>query len=440
VTLDQDRVAAATRSRLDDVRYLVCGTPASGAEELRDLLASAGARSGSAVSWQEFAGQGDLPQARFVHLTRRDKNAQAEESGRPATELRRDDWRWVAHFARNRIAPLSVAYEDLLDDPARSIERVQRFLASGEILAPSTPYAEPHARQPSGKVAVSIVVVSHNEGENLPRTIEGIRATVADDVEIVVVDDWSTDGSAATIAPGAARVVRTPQRGGVAGARNAGGRIARGDVVVFADAHVDPQPGWLEPLLATFDDPAVGCAGPTITQIDRPQARGHGFTWRDQDLRMRWLRDGGTEVHEVPFICGCLMAFRRTDFEAAGGFDEGMVRWGSEDAEIGLHLWRLGRESVVVPESVVGHLFRPSGPYPVERRMIVHNTLRVAVAHLPESAVRRVISRVASSPAFGPAYAELVAGDVWARRDRVAARAVHDGGWFLDRFRIEVLT
>jgi GT2 family glycosyltransferase len=439
VTLDPDRAVGSARSRLDDVPYLVCATPGAGAEEVCDLLASTGMPAGSPVSWPEFAAHADGSPKRYVHLTRRNKKAQAEETGLPESDLRRDDWRWAAHFARDRITPLTVAYEDLTADPTSSLERVRHFLLSGEILPPVPRYAEPPAVQLSGKVALSIVVVSHNEGENLPRTIEGIRATVPDDVEIVVVDDWSTDGSAATVAPGTARIVRTPQRGGVVGARNTGGRIARGEVVVFADAHIDPQPGWLEPLLAAFDDPDVGCAAPTITQIDRPLARGHGFTWRDRDLRMRWLRDDRTQVHEVPFICGCLMAFRRSDFEAAGGFDDGMLRWGSEDAEIGLHLWRLGRASVVVPESVVGHLFRPSGPYPVRRRMIVHNTLRLAVAHLPESAVQRVISRVSVSSAFGPAYADLVAGDVWARRERIAARAVHDGDWFLDRFRIGVL-
>jgi GT2 family glycosyltransferase len=282
-------------------------------------------------------------------------------------------------------------------------------------------------------------VVSHNEGENLPLTVNGIRATVPDDVEIVVVDDWSTDRSSRSLDPAAARVVRPPSRSGVAGARNWGASQARGDLLVFADAHVDPSAGWLEALRAAFADPSVACAAPAITAIGRRGTRGHGFTWTDPRLVMRWLRTNATRVHEVPFICGCLMAFRREDFDAVGGFDVGMVRWGSEDAEICLNLWRRGRSSVIVPQAQVAHLFRPRGPYRVRPGLVVHNALRMATVHLPELAVRRVIEAFRGLPSFPPAYAQLIEGDVWQRRESVAAQSVHDGAWFLDRFRIEVL-
>jgi GT2 family glycosyltransferase len=286
---------------------------------------------------------------------------------------------------------------------------------------------------------VSIVVVSHNEGEKLPLTVSGIRATVPDDVEIVVVDDWSTDQSTRSLYSRDARVVQPPSRSGVAGARNWGASQARGNLLVFADAHVDPSAGWLAALRAAFADPSVACAAPTITAIGRPGSCGHGCTWAKPQLGMKWLRTGVTRAHEVPFICGCLMAFRRDDFEAIGGFDTGMVRWGSEDAEICLNLWRRGRSTVVVPQARVGHLFRPSGPYHVEPQLVVHNTLRMATVHLPELAVRRVIQAFRGLSSFPLAYAQLVDSDAWKRRESIAAQSLHDGAWFLDRFRIEAL-
>jgi GT2 family glycosyltransferase len=265
---------------------------------------------------------------------------------------------------------------------------------------------------------------------------------VRQDVEVVVVDDWSTDVSVAALddVPGAdVRLVRPAHRGGVTGARNAGAAAAGGDVLVFADAHVDPSPGWLDALVEALADPSVACAAPAVSQIHQRHARGYGFTWREPRLRMRWLPARGDGPADIPFVCGCLMAFRREDFEAVGGFDRGMLRWGSEDAEIGLNLWRRGRRSVVVPQAVVAHLFRPAGPYEVPSHLVVHNTLRLAAVHLDRTAQQRVIASFQGLDCFPPAYAELLDSDVWARRERVAAQARHDGTWFLDRFRIRAL-
>jgi len=388
-----------------------------------------------------------LPDLRYLHLLSRAKE--------PNPAARQDDWNWIGLFAWTNAQCLSIAVEDLAGDPAGTARRVLQFLGAEQpaVAQPSQPSERSHRaaqdspRRPraDGKMktlpSVSIVVVSHNEGENLPLTVAAIRATVPDDVEVIVVDDWSTDGSVAALAdlPDAARVVRPQARGGVTGARNAGAGEARGDVLVFADAHVDPTTGWLEALCAALSDREVGCATTTITQVHDRSARGQGFTWREPQLRMRWLRSGGCRPREVPFICGCLMAFRRDDFELVGGFDPGLVRWGSEDAEIGLHLWRRGRASVVVPQATVAHLFRPSGQYDIPSELVVHNTLRLAATHLPEPALAKVIGSLAQLPTFTAAYRRLVESDVWERRDRIAAQSRYDGAWFLDRFRIRAL-
>jgi GT2 family glycosyltransferase/LPS sulfotransferase NodH len=405
-----------------------------------------------------------VPGLRYLHVIRRDKAEQERagwtnplvadgETSEKIAALRAEDWRWIGFFAWARIQPVTVAYEDLvadrygtvrklfgclgLDPPAdAALERALPAAScqSGPKVSPRPPRLVT-ARGPS----VSIVVVSHNEGENLQLTVNGIRATVSDDVEIIVVDDWSTDDSTRSFDNCGARVVKPPVRGGVTGARNMGAREANGDVLVFADAHIDPVAGWLDALCLAFADPSVACSAPTISQIHQRHALGQGFTWHEPQLRMHWLRTGNTAIHQVPFICGCLMAFRRSDFEAVGGFDSGMVRWGSEDAEIGLNLWRRGRASVVVPEAQVAHLFRPAGPYEVQPHMVVHNALRLATTHLPDSAIRCVIAAFRDLPTFPVAYAQLVDSDVWQRREVVSAGVRHDGAWFLDRFRIRAL-
>jgi GT2 family glycosyltransferase len=173
--------------------------------------------------------------------------------------------------------------------------------------------------------------------------------------------------------------------------------------------------------------------------MNHRQALGYGFTWAGGAMRMQWLRGPRDDLHEVPFACGCLMAFRRDDFEAVGGFDPGLLRWGSEDAEIGINLWRHGRSTVVVPQSHVAHLFRPAGPYEVARHMVVHNSLRVATVHFPPATLAAVFGATRRYHTFAQAYAQLADGDAWTRRDEIAGRARYDGSWFLDRFRMDGL-
>src|SRR5580698_2720921 len=95
---------------------------------------------------------------------------------------------------------------------------------------------------------ISVVVISRNEGMELKHTVENLDATLPAGSDIVVVDDGSTDGSAALVAKrrGRVRLYRV-ENYGVARARNLGAKQSRGDVIVYADAHLRLKPGWWRP-------------------------------------------------------------------------------------------------------------------------------------------------------------------------------------------------
>src|SRR5215211_1161545 len=109
----------------------------------------------------------------------------------------------------------------------------------------------------------SVVVVAHNEGDELPATVAALLATTPDGTEIVVVDDQSDDGSPSAVpsAPGVT-VLRTAERSGITRSRNLGAAHATGDVLVFSDGHVRTEPGWLEPLAEELSAAGVGAAAP----------------------------------------------------------------------------------------------------------------------------------------------------------------------------------
>lgn len=284
------------------------------------------------------------------------------------------------------------------------------------------------------RCGVSVVVVSHNEGADLHRTVLGLDAALPADAEIIVVDDTSTDGSTESLPVERARVIRPETRLGISAARNLGAAHSRGQVIVFSDAHVDVSPGFIEPLQAVLERPGIGAAGPVVSQRDEPAVKGYGFRWRDAALNIEWLSRQGTEPYPVPMLVGCFMAVRRDVFESLGGFDTGMIVYGHEDAEFSMRLWLHGYDCLLVPEVDVVHLFRTAHPYSVDWIATLHNLLRVAVMHFDAERSRRVFACLMSQEALPSAFAKLLEGDAWERRRTNQNDRKHDDNWYFRKF------
>lgn len=291
----------------------------------------------------------------------------------------------------------------------------------------------------SSAPSVSVVVVSHNEGANLRRTVHNLLATAPRDSEIIVVDDGSDDGSADCLTTGysGVQVVRAKQRLGAIAARDLGAGRTRGDVLVFSDAHVEAPLGWTEPLLNVLSQPEVGAVAPAISVMGRPDAKGFGFRLTDPALNIAWLGPPGPDPTAVPMLGAGFLAMRREVFAAVGGFDTGLQLWGYEDSELCLRLWLLGYECVVVPSVVVAHLFRSAHPYHVAWAPLLHNILRVATIHFNAERIGRVVAAATGNRAFPAAFACLAESDVWQRRDEIRAARLYDDDWFFHHFGME---
>ncbi len=153
--------------------------------------------------------------------------------------------------------------------------------------------------------ACSVVIPSYNGRALLEVCLESIaRCKPADlDVEVIVVDDASTDGTAGWIAATypSVRLVRLEVNGGFVAAANAGVAAARGRIVQLLNNDTEVTPGWIEAGLQPFDDPTVGSvaplvlvrsnparvdsAGDTYSVVGWPCKRGHGEAaelWRNR--------------------------------------------------------------------------------------------------------------------------------------------------------------
>ena len=278
-------------------------------------------------------------------------------------------------------------------------------------------------------LSLSAVVVARNESGHLRATVENLRATLPPGAEMVVVDDGSTDGCADFLErDGGVLLVRGAGLG-VAGARNLGARLASGEVMVFCDAHVAAPPGWWRPMLEVLASPPAGAAAPGVFAMGDEEARGYGQRLRGPQLTIEWLPRDGNQPRRAPLLPGCFLAVRRDAFQAAGGFDGGMRLWGSEDTELSIRLWLLGYELWLVPEVEVAHLFRLRHPYEVEWEEVLHNRLRMALAHFSARRVSLAVEALREQYGFSRAWEQARAGDVSGRRQ---AR-LHDDDWYFEQ-------
>lgn len=109
----------------------------------------------------------------------------------------------------------------------------------------------------------SVVIPARDAARTLARVLEALGGQDPAPVEVIVVDDGSSDTTAEVAATGGARVLSTGGGRYAGGARNAGWKEAKGEVVVFLDADVVPAAGWgagVTRAITDFPGALVGCA------------------------------------------------------------------------------------------------------------------------------------------------------------------------------------
>ena len=201
-----------------------------------------------------------------------------------------------------------------------------------------------HPDPPPGQVADRDVTLVTPVKDHPAGTHRLWRAT-AELGDRVLVDD----GSAEPV-PGAAVRHETPR--GPAAARNAGWQQVGTDVVAFVDADVQPEPGWLDPMLAQFADPLVAAVAPRVRSragagaVARYEQERSGLDLGAQPAPVR-------PMSRVSYVPSAALVVRRSALRAVGGFDERM-HFG-EDVDL---VWRLLDSGYAVryePRSVVRH-------------------------------------------------------------------------------------
>jgi GT2 family glycosyltransferase len=227
---------------------------------------------------------------------------------------------------------------------------------------------------------ISVVISTLNGAEGLDVCLRSLaRQTVRDGMEVIVVDDGSTDNSAEVARAHGALVIQHERNAGLSAARNTGVLAATAPIVAFTDDDCEVEPDWAEHLISAHCTGVLGVGGHVIAEgagfVGRYLKRHNPVAAREIEVahsdaplyRLRlyfihlWTeqkREGRRPMHS---LCGANMSFPRDALLEAGLFDPGFTR-AADDLELCRRLNHVypGGGFLLEPKARAVHHFTPS--------------------------------------------------------------------------------
>ncbi|AFL84129.1 glycosyl transferase [Belliella baltica DSM 15883] len=221
------------------------------------------------------------------------------------------------------------------------------------------------------KDLVSVVIPCYNQGKYLKETVDSVLASTYRPIEIIIVNDGSTDNSlsiAEEIKENYAEVKLLDQKnGGVAKARNSGVRLASGEFILPLDGDDKISPQYLEKAIEVLKKKAevkvVYCKAVKFSNQGEKLWKLKPFS------RYQLARDNMIFVASL---------FRKKDFDDIGGFSEDMVM-GREDWEFWIKMLKNGGE--VVQLTFIGFYYRLT-PESKRKKTGTNNKKRLRIDYL----------------------------------------------------------
>lgn len=229
---------------------------------------------------------------------------------------------------------------------------------------------------------VSIVIVNWNGKKFLKNCLDSLKKITYSPVEIIVVDNNSTDGSEAYVKKYYPKVklIENEKNYGYAGGANIGGKHANGSYILFLNNDTVVTPGFIEPLLTDFrKDPSVGCVqsqmrllnDKSILEVVGDYISFTGFLYH-YGYRKKANLDKYNRQTIIFSPKGACSIFPRSLLQKIGLFDEDFFIF-FEETDLSFRVWLAGCKVLYEPKSVIYHVSGGdtivSNKYSYERRI-----------------------------------------------------------------------
>lgn len=214
---------------------------------------------------------------------------------------------------------------------------------------------------------LSVLVVTHGAWSMTERALRAMLDTADAPLELVIVDNASSDETRAQLAQlGGAKVLYNERNRGFGPAVNQAAAIARGRDLLLLNTDAFVHPGWLAPMREALESDGVGAVVPRYLNSDGSLQEAAALVARDgtvvaygeaedpSELRYRFRR-------VVDYGAAACMLTRRQTFEVAGGLDGLFAPAYYEDVDYCLRLARAGLRTVYEPRATVTHARYGSG-------------------------------------------------------------------------------
>jgi GT2 family glycosyltransferase len=257
-----------------------------------------------------------------------------------------------------------------------------------------------------------VVVPNWNSLEHLERCLESLEEAASGvEIELLVVDNGSGDGSVAYLEREGIPHLALPENTGFAAAVNLGAHRTESPAILVLNADTALAPGSVAALLEALGaDPALGGVQPLILQGEGTDSS--AATPRPRviySLGQALTRDGrgfelgaGSPVdrarlrrREVFGACGAVCLLRRELFSELGGYDERYVSF-CEDVDLNVRARIRGRRFELVPDAVVWHVGNAvwqagfADPGAENARLVARNRLATQLKFMPLAAAPRI--------------------------------------------------
>jgi len=249
---------------------------------------------------------------------------------------------------------------------------------------------------------VSVIIPNWNGVELLRGCLDSLRAQTYSQVEVIVVDNASTDNSVPMTQADypEVKLVILPANLGLTGGVNAGIEAAGGEIIALLNNDAEADEKWVENMVRSLEThPDAGIVASKMLLFDRRDIlNSAGDTYGLDGLpanRGVWEKDIGQYDDDIHVFgaCGGAVAYRKLMLDVIGGFDEDLFMY-CEDVDMNWRAQIAGYGCVFAPDAMVYHRLSATGGGKLASFYTGRNTLWVIAKDYPPALLRRHWPRV----------------------------------------------